>query len=72
MSTLTQVAGSSPSVAPAPPATTRTIVPTNARPTIQPSTKAGPLTRARGVPSISTTAMIGIGLSATPSPNART
>ena len=37
-----------------------------ARPTIQPTRNAGPFTRARGVASISTTAMIGNGLIATP------
>ena len=68
----THVAGSASSLAPAVPATTSTIAPTTARPSIQPATNAGPLTRARGVPSISTTAMIGTGLSATPTPNERT
>ena len=70
--TSTQVAGSASSLAPAPPATASTIAPTTARPITQPSTNAGPLARARGVLSISTTAMIGIGLSATPTPKVRT
>ena len=66
MSTSTQVAGSLFSFAPAPPATTSTIVPTTASPTTQPTRKAGPLRRPAGVPSMSTTAMMGTGLSATP------
>ena len=60
------------SLASAPLETSSTIVPTTARPRIHPARNAGPLTRPRGVASISTTAMIGIGLSATPTPNART
>ena len=66
LSTSTQVAGSPPSFAPAPPATSSTIVPTTASPRTQPARKAGPLRRPAGVPSISTTAMIGTGLSETP------
>ena len=62
----TQVAGSPASLALAPDAATSTIVPTTARPRTQPSRNIGPFTRPRGVPSISTTAMIGIGLSETP------
>jgi hypothetical protein len=45
--------------------------PTTARPVSQPTTKAGPLTRARGVTSIRITAMIGTGLSATPTAKGR-
>ena len=69
MRTLTQVAGSPWLVADAPPATSSTIAPTTANPTIQPARKAGPFTRPFGVASISTTAIIGIGLRATPTPN---
>ena len=72
MSTPTHVAGSWSSVAPAPPAATRTTVPTTVRPRTQPATNAGPLTRPRGVASMSTTAMIGTGLTATPTANEST
>ena len=48
------------------------MVPSSASPSTQPSTNAGPFERARGVASISTTAMIGTGLSATPTPNEST
>jgi hypothetical protein len=44
----------------------RTTAPTIARPTTQPTRKAGPFVRARGVTSIRITAMIGTGLIATP------
>jgi hypothetical protein len=70
--TKTQVAGSPSSCAPAPPDTNIAIVPTTSNPTIQPNKKAGPFDRARGVPSIRTTAMIGTGLSATPTAIGRT
>ena len=50
----------------APPVTTSTIVAAADSPTTQPIANIGPLTRARVVPSIRTTATIGIGLSATP------
>ncbi len=50
----------------APPASTKTAAPAIARPAIQPARNAGPLWRARGVPKITTTPMIGIGLSAIP------
>ena len=70
--TSTQVAGSPPSFAPAPPATSSTIVPTTASPRTQPARKAGPLRRPAGVPSISTTAMIGTGLSDTPTASVST
>ncbi len=66
MTQLTQVAGEPDELAPAGPATHSTIVPTTASPASQPRTNSGPLTRARRVVSISTTAMIGTGLSATP------
>ena len=71
-SQLTQVAGWPESLALAPLETSSTTVPTSESPTIQPSTKAGPLRRARGVASISTTATIGSGLMATPTENDRT
>src|SRR4051794_36212064 len=69
---LTQVAGLACSLASAPPEARRTIVPSTASPTSQPTRNAGPLILARGVPSISTTATMGIGLSATPTPKERT
>src|SRR6202034_4828327 len=53
-------------LAPAGPAMDSTIAPTTASPASQPRTNSGPLTFARRVVSISTTAMIGTGLSATP------
>ncbi len=49
-------------LAPAAFATVSPTTPTTARPTTQPATKAGPFERARGVTSMSTTPMIGIGL----------
>ena len=49
-----------------PPATTSTITFTVTSPATQPTANAGPLLRAFGVPSIRMTAMIGMGLSATP------
>ena len=69
---LTQVAGVPCLLAEAPPATSNTIVPRTASPTTQPSRNAGPFTRPFGVASISTTAMIGTGLRATPTPKDRT
>ena len=42
------------------------MVPTTPSPISHPATKAGPLVRARGVVSMSTMAMIGIGLIAIP------
>ena len=66
LSTLAQVAGSPVSCVAFPPASTSTIVPTIVRPASQPAAKAGPFARARGVPSMRTTAMIGNGLIATP------
>jgi hypothetical protein len=69
---LTQVAGVPCLLALAPLAASSTIVPSTAIPTIQPARNAGPLTRPLGVASISTTAMIGTGLSATPTPNEKT
>ncbi len=69
---LTHVAGAPSELAEAPLETSSTIVPTAARPITQPSRNAGPLVRPLGVASISTTAMIGTGLSATPMPNERT
>ncbi len=47
-------------------ATNTTMTLTTTRPTTHPSPNAGPLVRARGVPSIRMTAMIGTGLRATP------
>ena len=47
-------------------------MPTTERPTSQPSRNDDPLTPPRGVASISTTAMIGIGLRATPRASGRT
>ena len=47
------------------------MAPARARPTIQPSRNAGPFVRARGVPSINTTAMIGTGLIVTPTASDR-
>lgn len=67
-SALTQPAGCPWSLGPAPPEASSTIAPTRDRPRIQPRSSAGPLERARGVASISTTPMIGNGLSATPTP----
>src|SRR3984885_11950382 len=67
---LTQVAGEPDELAPAGPETLSTIAPTTASPASQPRTNSGPLTRARRVVSISTTAMIGTGLSATPTARA--
>ena len=66
------MAGSPSSDASAPPATSRTSLPSAVSPTIQPSMNARPFTRARGVASISTMAMIGIGLIAMTMPNGRT
>ena len=54
------------SVSSAPPATNSTITLTTTSPRTQPTAKAGPLTRAFGVPSTRMTATIGMGLSATP------
>jgi len=51
------------------PAIASRIAPAIAMPAIQPSRNAGPLVRARRVTSISTTATIGIGLTATPTAN---
>ncbi len=48
------------------PTTASTIAPTTATPTTHPRRNMNPSARARGVSSISTMAMIGIGLSATP------
>jgi hypothetical protein len=69
LSQSTHVAGAPSSLASAPLDASNTITPTMVKPTIQPSRNAGPLTRARGVPSMSTTAMIGTGLNATPTAN---
>src|ERR1700749_4664636 len=67
---LTQVAGEPDELAPAGPETLSTIAPTAASPVSQPATNSGPLARARREVSISTTAMIGTGLSATPTASA--
>lgn len=69
---LSQVAGVPCSLADAPLAISSTIVPRTAIPSTHPVRKAGPFVRPLGVASISTTAMIGTGLSATPTPNERT
>ena len=66
MTQLTHAAGEPDLLAPAEPASDSTITPTMSRPNSQPSMKAGPLTRALRLVSMSTTAMIGIGLSAIP------
>src|SRR5580704_7833770 len=66
---LTQAAGEPDLLAPAGPARDSTMAPTMPRPSSQPATKAGPLTLARWLVSMSTTAMIGIGLSAMPTAN---
>jgi hypothetical protein len=63
---LTQAAGEPDSLAPADPASDRTITPTMPKPSSQPTMKTGPLTRALRLVSMNTTAMIGIGLSAIP------
>jgi hypothetical protein len=69
---LTRIAGPSSSDASAPLETSSTITPTSESPTSQPRMNAGPFVRARGVPSIKTTAMIGTGLSATPTASGST
>ena len=56
----------------APCATSSTTALTPARPSTHPIANIGPSERAFGVASIRITAMIGIGLSATPSANGRT
>src|SRR5271166_883806 len=63
---LTQAAGDPDLLAPPVPATARTMAPTMLRPSSQPRMNAGPLTLALRLVSMSTTAMIGIGLSAIP------
>ena len=50
---------------------TSTIAPRTDRPAIHPSAKAGPFARARGVASMSTIAIMGIGLIATTTANGR-
>ncbi len=62
---LTQSCGCPLSLAFAPLETSSTTVPSSASPAIQPTRNAGPFERARGVASMSTTPMIGIGLMAT-------
>jgi hypothetical protein len=62
----TQAAGDPDLLAPADPATARTMAPTMPRPISQPRTKAGPLILARRLVSMSTTAIIETGLSAIP------
>src|SRR4051794_8869242 len=68
---LTQVAGDPEELAPPAPASGSAIAPTTPRPSSQPSTNMGPLTLARRLVSMSTTAMIGIGLSAIPTASGR-
>lgn len=68
----THVAGVPWLPADAPPEINSTIAPTPAISPIQPTRNDGPLTRPFGVASISATAMIGTGPSATPTPNDRT
>jgi hypothetical protein len=63
----TQAAGVPDLLALPAPATASTTAPTMPRPISQPRTKTGPLTLARRLVSMSTTAMIAAGLSATPS-----
>src|SRR3954454_6556548 len=63
---LPQAAGEPDSPAPAGPAKASTMAPMTPRPTSQPTTNAGPLTLALRLVSMSTTAMIGIGLRAIP------
>jgi hypothetical protein len=55
----------------APPARPRTITLTTTSPATQPMAKAEPVERARGVASMRMTAMIGTGLSATPTAEGR-
>jgi hypothetical protein len=69
---LTHVAGCPLSVADAPLASSSTIVLTNTSPTSHASTKAGPLTRPRGVESVCTVATMGMGSSATATAKGRT
>ena len=69
-SVLAHVAGVPPSLVPLG-ETSSTIAPTSESPSSQPTTNAGPLARARGVTSIRTTPMIGIGLIATPTASDR-
>ncbi len=68
---LTQVAGWPVLDASAPLEISKTTVPRIASPATQPARNAGPLIRPRAVASIRTTAMIGTGLIATPTPNDR-
>ncbi len=63
---LSHVAGAPDLLAPPVPARDKTMAPTMPRPASHPRTNAGPLTLARVLVSMSTTAMIGIGLSAIP------
>ena len=63
---LTQVSGPPSSSCELPLASASIAAPTIVRPATQPSANAGPFERARGVPSMSTIAMIGTGLIATP------
>jgi hypothetical protein len=63
---LTQVSGSPPPVVAFPLAIASMIAPATVSPATQPIANAIPFARARGVPSISTMAMIGTGLMATP------
>ena len=70
MTQLTHVAGEPDLLAPVGPATASTMAPTMPRPTSHPRTKSGPLTLAFWLVSMSTTAMIGIGLSAIPTASA--
>src|SRR5829696_2220707 len=69
LSQSTQAAGSPSWLALDGPAMASRTAPARAIPTIQPARNAGPLLRARGVTSISTTATIGSGLMATPTAN---
>ncbi len=62
---MTQSSGCPSSLALAPLETSSTTVPRIATPAIQPIRNAGPFEGARGVASMSTTPMIGIGLIAT-------
>jgi hypothetical protein len=69
---LTHSSGAPLLLASAPLAASSRTVPATASPNTQPAMNAGPFTRPCGVASINTTAMIGTGLSATPTPNERT
>jgi hypothetical protein len=72
LTTLTHVAGLPLSLADAPLESSRAIVPTTASPTAQASVNTGPFTRPRGVDSMSVTATMAMGLTATATAKGRT